>query len=113
MPLLTKSIYDPPQKSDGVRILVMTLWPRGFKKGSFDRWEKSLGTPIELIRKYKAGKIEWPALKKEYKKSIAAQKTLLIEMAGLAEKQTVTLLCACRDEATCHRSILKELIARL
>jgi uncharacterized protein YeaO (DUF488 family) len=113
MPLLTKSIYDPPQKSDGVRILVMTLWPRGFKKGSFDRWEKSLGTPIELIRKYKAGKIEWPALKKEYKKSMAGQKELLAEIATLAKTKTVTLLCACRDEATCHRSILKEMIEKL
>ncbi|HXF49520.1 MAG TPA: DUF488 family protein [Verrucomicrobiae bacterium] len=113
MPLLTKSIYDPVEKSDGVRILVMTLWPRGFKKGGFDRWEKSLGTPIELIRKYKAGKIEWPALKKEYKKGMIRQKELLTEIGMLAKTKTVTLLCACRDEATCHRSILKDLIKDL
>ncbi|MCI0406033.1 MAG: DUF488 family protein [candidate division Zixibacteria bacterium] len=110
MPLKTKSIYEPIEKSDGVRILVMTLWPRGFKKASFDRWQKSLGTPLELIRKYKAGKIEWPALKKEYKKGMAGQKKLLAEIAKLAKKETVTLLCACREEAACHRSILKELI---
>ena len=113
MPLKTKSIYDPVEKSDGIRLLVMTLWPRGFKKGSFDRWEKSLGTPIELIRKYKAGKIEWPELKKEYKKAMAGQKALLTEIAKLSKKQTVTLLCSCRDEATCHRSILKEMITRM
>ncbi|MCI0597131.1 MAG: DUF488 family protein, partial [candidate division Zixibacteria bacterium] len=99
MPLKTKSIYEPIEKSDGVRILVMTLWPRGFKKASFDRWQKSLGTPLELIRKYKADKIEWPALKKEYKKGMAGQKKLLAEIAKLAKKETVTLLCACREEA--------------
>ncbi len=113
MPLLTKSIYDPPEKSDGIRVLVMTLWPRGFKKESFDRWEKNLGTPIVLIKKYKAGKIEWTDLKKEYRKAIAGQKDVLAEIAGLAKKKTVTLLCACRDETTCHRSILKEMIEKL
>ncbi len=112
MPLQTKSIYDPPQKLDGTRILVMTLWPRGFKKESFDRWEKNLGTPIVLIKKYKAGKIEWSALKKEYKKAMADQKVLLAEIAKLVKTKTVTLLCACREEETCHRSILKELIEK-
>lgn len=113
MPLLTKSIYDPPQNSDGIRILVMTLWPRGFKKESFNRWEKSLGTPIVLIKKYKAGKIEWGELKKEYRKAVAGQRELLAEIGKLAKKKPVTLLCACRDEATCHRSILKEMIEKL
>ena len=113
MPLQTKSIYEPAEKSDGIRILVMTLWPRGFKKGSFDRWEKSLGTPIELIKKYKAGKIRWPVLKKEYKKTLIGQGELLTTIAELSKKKTVTLLCACREEATCHRSILKEMIKNL
>ena len=113
MSLKSKSIYDPVEKSDGIRILVMTLWPRGFKKGSFDHWEKSLGTPIELIRKYKAGKIEWPELKKEYKKAMTGQKALLAEIAKLAKRKTVTLLGACREETTCHRSILKEMIKNL
>lgn len=112
MPLKTKSIYDPVETSDGVRILVMKLWPRGFKKGSFDRWEKTLGTPLELIKKYKAGKIRWPEVAKEYKRAIAGETVLLKETGELARKKTVTLLCACRDEATCHRSILKEMIER-
>ncbi len=45
---ITKSVYppNPPREaSDGKRILVMTLWPRGVSKDKVDVWMKDLGTP--------------------------------------------------------------------
>ena len=35
-----KQIYDPPAPSDGFRVLVDRLWPRGLSKdaAAFDKW---------------------------------------------------------------------------
>ena len=38
----TKSIYDPKEESDGIRILITRYWPRGIKKEHFDKWYKEL-----------------------------------------------------------------------
>lgn len=52
-----KTIYDKREESDGKRILVMRLWPRGVSKDEVDAWIKDFGTEKELIRKWKAGKV--------------------------------------------------------
>ena len=46
-----KTVYDKPESSDGKRILVMRLWPRGVAKDKVDVWLKELGTEEELIKK--------------------------------------------------------------
>jgi uncharacterized protein YeaO (DUF488 family) len=67
---IEKNIYDKPEQSDGKRILVMRLWPRGISKDKIDVWMKELGTEKELIKKWKAGKIDWSHFAKENKKRI-------------------------------------------
>ena len=43
--LLCKRIYNPAEISDGYRILVDRLWPRGVKKevAAIDLWRKDIG----------------------------------------------------------------------
>lgn len=106
----TKTIYDPPEKSDGKRILVMRMWPRGIKKEKIDLWIKELGTDKELIHKWKTGKISWTELSKEYKKSLKGKEELLQQLASEAKNKTVTLLCSCKEEKHCHRHILKQIL---
>ena len=104
---IVKSVYSPPEGSDGRRILVMTLWPRGVSKGKVDVWMKELGTPRELIRGYKSGKVPWGEFKKEYLKSLRGKEEVLRKLALESKKETITLLCTEKDPAACHRSILK------
>ena len=67
---IEKTVYTPPEKSDGKRILVMTLWPRGVSKDKVDVWMKELGTPRDLIRRYKAGEVSWKDYSAEYRWSL-------------------------------------------
>jgi uncharacterized protein YeaO (DUF488 family) len=56
----TKSVYDPIEDSDGVRILVTRYHPRikGFKKGvGYDEWLKDLSPVGPAVKKFKAGKM--------------------------------------------------------
>ena len=108
-----KSIYDPKSRDDGFRVLVMRYWPRGVKKG-VDVWFKELGTSKDLIKAWKAGKVTWLQFKKRYIADLKEERKLVFvhELARLAKKEKITLLCSCRDPNNCHRSILKEQIER-
>jgi uncharacterized protein YeaO (DUF488 family) len=105
-----KTIYDPQDKTDGKRILVMRLWPRGISKEKIDTWAKEVGTEPELIKKWKAGKISWKDFSHEYMKSLKGKEPFLKELAAEAKHHTITLLCSCKDENHCHRSLLKKAI---
>lgn len=111
----SKTIYDPPEPSDGERILVMRLWPRGVSKEKLKiaAWKKELGTEPDLIKKWKGGSIAWNDLAKEYRASLKGKEALLIELAKEAKKGTLTLLCSCKDEKHCHRYLLREAIEKL
>ncbi len=110
---IEKSVYSLKGRSDGKRVLVMTLWPRGVSKDKVDLWMKELGTPRELIKKYKSGRLSWAEYAEEYRKSLKGKEELLKELAWGSKKGTITLLCTEKDPSTCHRSLLKEAIEAL
>ncbi len=107
---IEKSVYSPPEKTDGKRILVMTLWPRGVSKDRVDEWLKELGTPRELIKKYKSGKMSWAEYSREYRRSLKGKEELLRRLAAESRAGTITLLCTEKDPSICHRSLLKQAI---
>ena len=105
-----KTVYDHPEKSDGKRVLVMTLWPRGISKKKVDTWMKELGAPREAMKKLKGGSITWSEFSKEYRKSLKGKDELLRKLSDESKKGTITLLCWEKDWTRCHRSLLKEAI---
>jgi uncharacterized protein YeaO (DUF488 family) len=113
--LRTKRIYEPRGPDDGLRVLVMRLWPRGIRKQEVDLWLKELGASVANLRAWKAGAIDWPEMAKRYVEGLAASAAAaeLRELAALAKRGTVTILCSCVDEAECHRGILKARLAKL
>jgi uncharacterized protein YeaO (DUF488 family) len=110
----TKRIYEPPARGDGLRVLVMRLWPRGVRKATVDLWLKDLGADVANIRRWKAGRLDWPEMRRRYlaglKRPAASQ--ALARLRALARRRTVTLLCSCEDAARCHRSLLKAALRR-
>jgi uncharacterized protein YeaO (DUF488 family) len=88
----------------------------------------SLGPSEKLLKGVLGGKITWKEFGKRYRDELFApaaadkdnatiknhgQKFTLRLVARLAEKQNVTLLCHCAEDATqCHRFLLRELIER-
>lgn len=105
----TKRVSEPATPGDGTRVLVMRLWPRGTRKTAADHWLKALGTPLDLIRQWKAGRTTWVAFVAAYRKHLrsAEARADLHTLVQLARKGPVTLLCTCPEEARCHRGILK------
>ncbi len=113
-PVRTKRIYAAPEPADGLRVLVMRLWPRGIKKTAVDLWLKDLGADVTNIRGWKAGRLTWAEMRKRYLAGLEqpAAAARLAELRRLARRRRVTLLCSCPDEKRCHRGILKSLLSR-
>ena len=67
----------------------------------------------DLLRSFKAGAIDWPAFEQAYRGEMTAdaQRAEIVRLAALAAEGDVTVMCACVDEAQCHRRLLRELIA--
>jgi uncharacterized protein YeaO (DUF488 family) len=109
-----KRIYEARAADDGLRVLVMRLWPRGIRKEAVDLWLKDLGADLDNLRAWKAGRLAWPEMKKRYVRGLKAPAAAadLARLKELARRETVTVLCSCVDEAQCHRGILKSLLAR-
>lgn len=109
---IEKSVYDRPEHSDGLRVLVMRIWPRGISKDRVDVWIKEVGTEKDLIHRWKEGKVTWGEYSRRYKASLRGKEDILRELAAKSRKGTVTLLCTDRDPSRCHRSLLKEQIEK-
>ena len=107
-----KTVYDKPESSDGKRILVMKIWPRGISKDKVNVWMKELGTDRDLIKRWKAGKTSCNEFSKEYKRSLKGKESMLEELARDSVRGDITLLCSDRDADHCHRTLLAEEIQK-
>jgi uncharacterized protein YeaO (DUF488 family) len=108
-----KRIYDEFQKSDGFRILVDRLWPRGVskEKAHLDLWLKEVAPSTELRKWFGHDPEKWQEFIKRYKKELAANDAFG-ELKSIAEKEkNITLLYAARDEEHNEAMVLKELIS--
>ena len=58
-----KRVYEEPAASDGFRVLVDRLWPRGLTKAAarIDFWAKDIAPSTELRRWYHANRSAWTA----------------------------------------------------
>ena len=94
-----KRAYDTAAKSDGMRILVERLWPRGVTKerAAIDHWLKDVAPSPELRRWYNHQPERWPEFQKRYTSELDANTDAVAELKGLCASGTVTFVFAARD----------------
>lgn len=75
MKIQCKRVYDPAEKSDGYRVLVDRLWPRGIKKTdlAFNEWNKTLTPSSELRKAFHAELIDFSHFSEQYRAELAQQ----------------------------------------
>jgi len=108
----TKSIYEKPEPTDGYRLLVMRYWPRGVSRYKVHSWERLLAPSADLVHVWKAGELDWTAFARSYSEQMKAQVEVLKQWRRRARHQTIALLCGCREEATCHRKLLRAMLEK-
>jgi uncharacterized protein YeaO (DUF488 family) len=116
MTIKLKSLRQPMDSSDGLRILITRFRPRYVKKGNetWDAWYRELAPSRQLWYDYfKSNKVDW----NQYRERFIVQmrdnpkSTELIHWLFRFENinNNITLICFCENEKSCHRSIVKDL----
>lgn len=100
MKILVKRIYEPAAKSDGFRVLVDRLWPRGVSKenAKLDLWLPDLGPSTALRQWFNHDPIRWEEFLCRYRIELKAKTALLATITEQAETRPVTLLYSAKDE---------------
>jgi uncharacterized protein YeaO (DUF488 family) len=95
-----KRVYEARAQTDGTRILVDRLWPRGVPKDRIDLWLKDIAPSDDLRRQFHGQPDHW----EEFRAAYAAELEAVPARAALAvlnerlQAGPVTLLYAARDE---------------
>ena len=108
-----KRAYAPAEESDGYRILVDRLWPRGIskEKAQIDLWLKSVAPSNELRKWFGHDPEKFPEFAQRYRAELAGSGALDELRAVLREHPDATLLFAAHDEEHNNAVVLKELLA--
>jgi uncharacterized protein YeaO (DUF488 family) len=95
-----KRIYEPFVKSDGYRVLVDRLWPRGMKKekAHVDQWMKEAGPSNELRKWFDHDPEKWKSFQVKYHKELRKSEAFKELMNLVAEHKVITLLYSAKDE---------------
>lgn len=114
MQICLKRAYEPPAKTDGLRILIDRLWPRGISKErlQLDGWEKSLA-PSSALRKWFAHEPDkWKEFRHFYLEELQNRGEEARTLLCRAAPSRLTLVYAAKDSQHTHALVLKEFLER-
>jgi uncharacterized protein YeaO (DUF488 family) len=112
MAIQIKRTYEPPSKSDGARILVDGLWPRGVTKEKTEiaEWMKEVAVSAALRKWFSHDPAKWPEFQKRYRAELARQPEAVARLREMARRGTLTIVYAAKDEAHNNAVVLKEFL---
>lgn len=104
-----KRAYEKPAKSDGLRILVERLWPRGVTKEAalIDQWMKEAAPSPALRQWYAHDPEKWPEFQRRYRKELVANKDAIAALRKLTRASSVTFVFAAKDAERSSAAVLK------
>ena len=107
--LTIKRVYDPPERSDGFRVLVDRLWPRGLtkEKAALDLWAKDIAPSTALREEFNHKPEKFAEFKKHYRLELSKNPALAVFRKEL-KRPKVTLLFGARDPKINHAAVLAE-----
>ena len=114
MSLSIKRSYEAPAASDGKRILIDRLWPRGLskEKARIDLWMKEIAPSSDLRKWFGHDPEKWKEFQVRYKKELAANSELVDSIRKMAKRETVTLVYSAKDEEHNDAVVLAEVLRR-
>lgn len=107
-----KRVYELAEKTDGLRVLVDRLWPRGLKKeeAQVDEWIKEIAPSVTLRKWFDHDPEKWQVFIKRYTSELEQNDVAENLMKLLRDNKTVTLLYASRDENHNHALVLQQFV---
>ncbi|CUS39077.1 conserved hypothetical protein [Candidatus Nitrospira nitrosa] len=98
--ILVKRIYEPASTSDGFRVLVDRIWPRGIAKADakLHLWLRDIGPSTALRTWFNHDPTRWTEFQRRYHAELEQQSTVLATITAQAKASPVTLVYSAKDE---------------
>jgi uncharacterized protein YeaO (DUF488 family) len=109
-----KRVYEPSESSDGQRILIDRLWPRGVSKdkAKIDAWLKDIAPSTELRQWFSHDPAKWPEFQKRYKQELDNNTAAVNELRKLLKAAQSTLVYGAKDEEHNDAVVLRTYLNR-
>jgi uncharacterized protein YeaO (DUF488 family) len=110
MAVQLKRVYLKPAKSDGCRILVDRLWPRGLskQKAKVDHWLRDIAPSTGLRKWYGHDPERWTEFQRRYRAELKVRKDAVKELKALLKQhRDVTFLFSSKEEELNNAAALK------
>ena len=107
-----KRAYRAARRSDGTRVLVDALWPRGLSRERvrIDLWCKEVAPSAGLRRWFAHDPARWEEFRRRYAEELALRVGEVDRLRQLSAVGTLTLVYAAKDEAHNNAVVLKGMI---
>jgi uncharacterized protein YeaO (DUF488 family) len=114
MDVRVKRVYEPAERSDGYRILIDRLWPRGVshERAGLDAWEPDLAPSATLRAWFGHQPDLFEEFRRRYVSELREHRSLLSRLRQRARHGTLTLVYAARDTEHNDAVVLAEVIRR-
>jgi uncharacterized protein YeaO (DUF488 family) len=114
MDVRVKRVYEPAERSDGYRILIDRLWPRGIshERARLDAWEQDLAPSAALRTWFGHQPDLFDEFRRRYISELREHRSLLSQLRQRARHGTLTLLYAARDTDHNDAIVLADVIRR-
>lgn len=115
MTIFLKRAYEPVEPSDGFRILVDRLWPRGVSKSSayIDLWLKEIAPSTTLRKWFNHDPLKWEEFRDQYFLELRHNSEAVEQLTEHACRGVVTLVYGAKDKEHSHAVVLKEYLESL
>ena len=108
--LQIKRAYAKAERTDGARILIDRLWPRGLSKANvkLTLWLKEIAPTTELREWFGHDPERWQEFKVRYQKELSGNPEAVAELAEYLRQGKVTLIYGAKDEEHNHALVLAQ-----
>ena len=112
MTIKLKRVYEEPKSSDGIRILVERLWPRGLskEKAKIDIWLKDAAPSTELRKWFDHDQTKWEEFRKKYYRELDQNPEALKPLHDLTDRN-ITFVFASKEERFNNAAALREYLS--
>ena len=114
MDVRVKRAYDPAEPSDGYRVLIDRLWPRGVshERATLDDWERELSPSTQLRQWFGHEPSRFEEFRRRYMLELRGQRPRLTELRRRARDGTLTLVYAAGDTEHNDAVVLAQVLRR-
>ena len=114
MDVRIKRAYEPAASSDGYRVLIDRLWPRGVSRehADLDEWDRELAPSTELRRYFGHEPRRFQEFRRRYQDELRHKRARITELRRRARRGTLTLVYSARDAEHNDAVVLAEVLRR-